>query len=214
MCSRLACFSDAATTAARFSVRGACRSPIAPAWNITAGDLVSVVRQGGNGRRELTALRWGLAVDHHLLGGGSGPAISVSALNIRRAALLQAIFPTNRCVVAVDAFYAGPAAKAAHAWAFARSDDAIMGFAALWMADAAGIDRVAIITTGPNESVALLQDSMPAILFPEDERAWLRGSTDPYAAHNLIMPHPAEMMRAWPVAQSAADGPQRLHRVA
>ena len=173
-----------------------------------------VVRRGANGRRELTALRWGLGIDHHLLGCGSGPALSVSSLSIRRAALLQAIFPTNRCIVPVDAFFAGPAAKSAHLWAFARGDDEIMGFAALWLADSSGQDRVAIITTGPNESVALLQDTMPAILFPEDERAWMSGSTDPYAAHNLIMPCPAEMLRAWPVAQSAADGPDRLRRVA
>ena len=55
---------------------------------------------------------------------------------------------------------------------------------------------------------------MPAILFPEHEREWLSANTSSSAAYNLIKPYPADLMRAWPVAQVQGEGPGLLARVA
>jgi putative SOS response-associated peptidase YedK len=211
----MARYSELADIAARFGARG--RVPeLRPSWDLRADSPTPVIRRGTHGRRELAILSWGLRLHHPLLEGDEDSGTSVSSLNIGRAALLEPLFVTNRCIVPIDAFYAGPSpwTKVGHVWAFALLNVGVMGVAGLWRADRTGRDRFAIITTGPNESVALVEHSMPAILFPEDERAWLNPHTAPYAAHNLIMPHPADAMRAWPVATVRRDGPEMLHRVA
>lgn len=220
MCNRLVRSSESATICARFSVRTRPIPPAVTSWNVRARHRLPVIRMAANRRRELALLKWGLELDHHALSTEDGVIVAITALELRRAALLQDLFSTNRCIVPVDAFYAGPPqhARGGHHWAFALDDSSIMGVAAMWLPHADGTDRCAIITTGPNESLALVDERMPAILYPEDERAWLAPSTNPYAAYNLIMPYPAEMMRGWPVAKareaSLLDGPELLRRVA
>jgi putative SOS response-associated peptidase YedK len=105
----------------------------------------------------------------------------------------------------------GPAAwaKGAYPWAFALDDAAMIGIAGLWIGDS-----FAIVSTSPNESVALMDENMPAILFPDDEREWLDSGAEFYDAYNLLKPFPAELMRAWPVAEHSGDGPDLLQRVA
>ena len=173
----------------------------------------------------MAQLQWGLSIDYHLLDSTKGPATQIPARSLKRAALLQALFETQRCIIPADAFYVTPAflpkgKRAPRPWAFALDDDSVMGIAGLWVADPSGrsAGSVAMIATSPNESVVLLSETMPTILFPEDEREWLSHATDPDAAYNIIKPFPAEMMRAWPVApvegDVAGDGPERLARVA
>jgi putative SOS response-associated peptidase YedK len=216
MSSRFALHSDIETIRARFRLRGKSSESWAPRWNIGAGDEVPVIRRGRGGQREIVAMRFGLELDYHLLDRSKGAAANIAAASLRRAALLEALFDTQRCIVPADAFYVLPEAKSARPWAFAEDDAALLGFAALWAADLRDPSHrtFAIITTGPNESVALLSESMPAILFPEDEREWLSAGTHPYEAYNLVKPYPAELLRAWPVASLQGDGPDLLARVA
>jgi len=224
VCGRFALHSGMTAIQARFRVRGT-PPPHAPRWNVRAGDLVPVIRAGKNGRREIVVLSWGFQLDYHLLDVSRGPVTEIPARNFRKAALLQSLFEAQRCIVPADAFYVSPefATKTKHAprpWAFALEDDALMGFAAIWTADLSGrtLGSVALVATSPNESVALLAQTMPTILFPEDEREWLSPSSDPYAAYNIIKPFPGELMRAWPVApfstEGGAEGPGALARVA
>jgi putative SOS response-associated peptidase YedK len=215
MGSGMARYSDTAALCTRFGVRGRPAHDFKPSWKIGAGDGTAIIRRGARGRREVVPAAFGFVLDHPVLDYADGPAVTVPARLLRRSAFLQDLFMGNRCIVPMDAFYAGPAAKGAHLWAFALTDSGIMGAAGLWLHDAkSGRDTCAVITTGPNESVALLQDWMPAILIAEDERAWISAATDPYAAYNVIMPYPAESMRAWPVAAEAGNGPETLRRVA
>jgi putative SOS response-associated peptidase YedK len=208
MCTRMARESSIATIAARFGARG--RWPECAAASLSAGDATPVVRWGARGKREIAMLRWGM-LSEHPLAHGSGPLTTIAARSVDRAALLQELFPEHRCIVPVDAFHAGPVAWAKNApvWEFRLFDDTLMGIAGLWFAD-----RFAIITTGPNESVALIEDAMPAILYPRDEAAWLNPRTHPYKAHRLIMPYPAESMRALPIPAGKGKAPDLLHRVA
>ena len=55
----------------------------------------------------------------------------------------------------------------------------------------------AIITTNANELVADIHDRMPAILAPSDYARWLGDEPDP---SDLMRPHPAELMRIWPIS--------------
>ena len=219
MCARFALHSDMEKIRARFRVRGKAHAAWAPRWNVTRGDEVPIIRRSEKGKREIALLKWGLELDYHLLDAADGPAIAIPARSLKRAALLQSLFLTQRCILPLDAFYVTPA-YAGHArdWAFACAEDGILGVAAIWVPEPRGKHQgsFAIVETSPNESVALLSEAMPAMLFDEHERAWLGPATHPYDAYNLIKPYPADLMRAWPVARNAAetDGPGLLARVA
>jgi putative SOS response-associated peptidase YedK len=214
MCERFALHSNMAAIRKRFRLRGIGAHEWTPRWNIAAGDKVPVICRGRGGRREIALLSFGLELDYHLLDRTKGPATALPARSLRRAALLQSLFASQRCIVPADAFYVTP--ERARPWAFAEDDTALMGIAAVWVPDPYDDAKgsFAIVTTGPNESVALLSEAMPAILFPEHEREWLSSRTDPYDAYHLIKPYPAELMRAWPVAAREGDGPDLLARVA
>jgi putative SOS response-associated peptidase YedK len=217
MCARFALHSDAASIRARFEIRTKVRTLWSPRWNLKRGDEAPIVCRGKNGRRELMLLKWGLELDHPLLETKGGPATGVAARSLKRGAALNALFETRRCIAPIDAFYATPPfASKTHHWAFARDDATIMGVAAIWLPDP---DRdksghFAIILTSPNESVALLNETMPAVLFQEQEREWLSKNTSTDAAYNLIKPFPADLMHAWPVAKLSGEGPGLLARVA
>ncbi len=217
MCERFALHSDMASIRARFRVRAKTALEWTPRWNLGRGDEIPIIRRGKNGRREVAALKWGLAFDHPLLECENGFATSIAARSLKRGALLKSLFETQRCILPLDAFYVTPSyAKAARPWAFALDEDAPMGVAAIWAPHpkGRGAASFAIISTSPNESVALLNDTMPAILFPEHEREWLSTNTHSAAAYNLIKPYPADLMRAWPVARLESDGPELLARIA
>jgi putative SOS response-associated peptidase YedK len=225
MCERFALYSDIDAIAKRFRVRSKTRAEWTPRWNLARGDEVPIIRRAENGRREIVILKWGLEIDYHLIDSSEGPATALPARKLKRAALLQAIFATQRCILPIDAFYATPGyAPKARPWAFSCLAGEALGVAAIWVPDVHGkhAGSFAIATTSPNESVALLSETMPAILFAEDEKPWLSAASDPYHAHRLLKPYPADLMRGWPVAHfkgegktgGQTDGPGRLARVA
>jgi putative SOS response-associated peptidase YedK len=55
-----------------------------------------------------------------------------------------------------------------------------------------------IITGEPNELVAQIHTRMPVILPEEHHEAWLRNQ----AGKEVLVPYPAEAMRAWPISPS------------
>jgi putative SOS response-associated peptidase YedK len=188
MCERFALHSDMASIRARFGVRAKVRSEWAPRWNLERGDKTPIIRRGQNGRREIAVLKWGLELNHPLLDINEGPVTTIAARSLKRGALLKSLFETKRCILPLDAFYVVPSfALKARAWAFALDEAVTMGIAAIWLPDAKGpgAGRFALISTSPNESIALLNDSMPAILFPEHEREWLSANTSSSAAYRI-----------------------------
>jgi putative SOS response-associated peptidase YedK len=217
MCEHFALHSDIETIKTRFRVRAKACPEWSPRWNLTRGDAVPVIRRGENGRREIALLKWGLEIDYHLLDASEGPPLMLGARSLKRAALLQALFETQRCLVPLDAFYVTPSyAAGARPWAFSCIEDEPLGVAAIWLPDPAGrhAGSFAIVANSPNESIALLAETMPAILFEEDEKPWFSAGTDPYSAHRLLKPYPADLMLGWPVAERITDGPDALARVA
>ncbi|GIM47059.1 hypothetical protein DNHGIG_26080 [Collibacillus ludicampi] len=63
------------------------------------------------------------------------------------------------------------------------------------------INTCTIITTRPNELVGEIHDRMPVILRPEDEAIWLdREKQDVEMLQSLLVPYPADEMRAYPVS--------------
>ena len=65
------------------------------------------------------------------------------------------------------------------------------------------VETFTVVTTEPNELVADLHHRMAVILDPDEEATWLHG--DPAEAAELMEPHPAEELRAYPVSTDVND---------
>jgi len=125
-------------------------------------------------------------------------------------------FPKNRCSAIWSNAALPGAANGFYEWKnlgdhkqpyyITVPDDPLFAFAGLYdsFVDDQGepVDTYTIITTQPNEMMADLHNRMPAILRPGDEAEWLDPDvTDPAQVERLLVPYPADEMRAYPVSR-------------
>ena len=79
------------------------------------------------------------------------------------------------------------------------------------------LETLAVLTCPPNEVMTRVHDRMPVILAPEDWAAWLDPATARPDLARLLVPYPAQGMRAWPVNRRVnspvTDGPELLDPV-
>lgn len=114
----------------------------------------------------------------------------------------------KRCLILADGFYewkGAPGRKTKTPFFIHMKDRKPFAFAGLWDSwngpDGSQIKSCTIITTVPNELMAIIHSRMPAILHPRDYARWLDPSPQtPDQLKPLIKPFPAEMMNAYPVS--------------
>ncbi|MBV6451001.1 MAG: hypothetical protein DCC56_15870 [Anaerolineae bacterium] len=114
----------------------------------------------------------------------------------------------KRCLVLADGFYewkVQPGRKTKTPFFIHMKDRKPFAFAGLWdtwnSSDGSLIRSCALITTEPNELMAMIHDRMPAILHPRDYAKWLDPTPQtPDQVLPLIKPYPAEEMDAYPVS--------------
>ena len=131
MCGRFAQCADADTLARQFELETV--PALTPRYNVAPTQPVLAVRIGDSGRRELTALRWGLVPSW-----SKGPDNRYSMINARAETVAEkpayrAAFARRRCLIPADAFYewrAGAHGKVPHA--IRREDGAPFAMAGLW----------------------------------------------------------------------------------
>ncbi len=174
--------------------------------------------------RELVALRWGL-IPHW----AEDPAIGARMINARSETVAEKpafreAFRKRRCLVVADGFYEWKRLQAAKQPYFIfmedRSPFAFAGVWERWKPGAGQLDKItgpgrpevalstdgrvescAFLTTGPNELMESIHDRMPVIVPPEHWDTWLDPEIDdPAALEELLLPYPAEKMRAHPVS--------------
>ncbi len=129
----------------------------------------------------------------------------------------------KRCLILADGFYewkGAPGRKTKTPFFIHMKDRKPFAFAGLWDSwngpDGSQVKSCAIITTVPNELMAIIHNRMPAILHPRDYAKWLDPSPQtPDQLKPLIKPFPAEMMNAYPVSAlvntPANDTPELVH---
>jgi putative SOS response-associated peptidase YedK len=206
MCGRFAQCADADTLARQFELETV--PALTPRYNVAPTQPVLAVRIGDSGRRELTALRWGLVPSW-----SKGPDNRYSMINARAETVAEkpayrAAFARRRCLIPADAFYewrAGEHGKVPHA--IRREDGAPFAMAGLWEhwtgADGSEIASCTIIVTDANALLALIHDRMPVILDAADYDAWLDpGAADKAALLALLKPASAEGWTAYRVSHA------------
>jgi len=128
----------------------------------------------------------------------------------------------KRCLIFADGFYewkTQPGKKSKIPFYIHMKDRKPFAFAGLWdtwnSSDGSLIRSCALITTEPNELMAMIHDRMPVILHPRDYAKWLEPSAQtPDQVLPMIKPYPAEEMDAYPVStlvnKASSDVPEMV----
>ncbi|OQY30464.1 MAG: hypothetical protein B6I38_07475 [Anaerolineaceae bacterium 4572_5.1] len=175
-----------------------------PRFNIAPSQpLLAIPNDGGN---TADFFIWGLIPFW-----AKNPSIGSRMINARSETLAEkpsfrAAYKYRRCLILADGFYewkyvAGQKAKIPH-YIFLKSRQPF-AFAGLWedwqSQDGSQLKSCTIITTRPNEMVALLHNRMPVILPSNAYAQWLDTKSRADLQH-LLLPYPAEEMDAYPVS--------------
>lgn len=141
------------------------------------------------------------------------PAIGNRLINARGETLAEkpsfrGSLKYKRCLVLADGFYEWKAAadrKTKTPYFIHMKDRQPFAFAGLWDSwngpDGSSIKSCTIITTEPNDLMAMIHDRMPAILHPRDYEKWLDPSPQtPDRLLPVIKPFPADAMDAYIVS--------------
>ncbi len=216
---------------------------LAPRYNIAPTQDVPAVTESREGDRRLRNLRWGLIPTW-----AKSPAAGATMINARAESLkdrpaFRVAFEKRRCLIPADGFFEwqsikdeteqgslfdAPPTKTVNKvrkqpYHFTLREGGAFAFAGVWdrWSDQSGniVDSCCIITTVPNSLLSRVHDRMPVILDPADYGLWLdRHVKDPRELLHLLLPYPAEKMKATAVnsivGNSRIDTPECIEPVA
>lgn len=133
------------------------------------------------------------------------PVINARAESIATKPFFRTAFKAHRCLVLADGFYEWRRTKdGKKPYRIALKTDEPFAFAGLWSTihDAAGKAHTtfAIITTDANALVAQIHNRMPVMLQEKDEEDWLNPQLSLAEAQAMLVPYPAERLRAYEVS--------------
>ena len=176
-------------------------------YNIAPTQPIAVIREvGGQERRELALMRWGL-IPSWSKDPGTGPLlINARAETAAAKPAFRAALRYRRCLVPADGFFEwqriGSEKRSFH---MRRRDGAPFALSGLWESwhspDGSVLESCALLTTEANELMRPIHDRMPVILDPPDFDLWLNPDVQDLALiEPLLRPYPAEAMAAFPVS--------------
>ncbi len=203
MCGRFTQATPGETIAELFELGEVPR--LAPRYNIAPTQQIAAVRVGGDGRRQLAMLHWGLVPSWAKEAAMGARMTNARAERLAEKPAFRGALRSRRCLIAADGFYEWQKLDGRKQPHFIRlRGGRPFGFAGLWErwapAGAEPLESCTIVTTAPNELLAPLHDRMPVILERGDFASWLDpGVRDAAAVTPLLRPYPAEEMEAYPV---------------
>jgi putative SOS response-associated peptidase YedK len=176
-----------------------------PRYNIAPSQMIPAII-ANEGRNRLGLLKWGLipfwAKDEKI----AIKTINAKAETVHEKPAFKHAFRKKRCIIPADGFYEWKKTNTGkQPMRITLKSEEPFGMAGLfdtWTApDGTKVHTCTIITTKPNELVVDIHDRMPVILRPEDEEIWLdREKQDVELLQSLLVPYPAEEMRAYMVS--------------
>lgn len=180
---------------------------LAPRYNIAPTQPVAAVRiSPQTGRRELTHLYWGLIPRW-----AKDPTIGSRMINARSETAAEkpsfkAALKYRRCLIPADGFYEWQKLNGRkQPVRIQLADGGLFAIAGLWeqwlSPDGSELESCTLLTTEPNEKLAVVHNRMPVILNPADYDLWLDpGAQHPGEVQSLLRPYPAEAMTFYPVS--------------
>lgn len=172
-----------------------------PRYNIAPTQSVLAVRQGGDGKRQIVGLRWGLVPAW-----ADDPSIGNRAFNARSETaaekpMFRSAIKTRRCAILADGFYEWKRegnSKLPLLFEMTHGEPfAIGGLWERWNREGAGMETCTLLTTAANELMATIHDRMPVVVPRAALAAWL--NPEPLSKAKLeefFVPFPSEGMRS------------------
>jgi putative SOS response-associated peptidase YedK len=151
------------------------------------------------------------------------PLINARAETVATKPFFRDAFKRKRCLILADGFYEWKrAGKSKVPYRIALQTEEPFAFAGIWslVHDAQGDIQptFALLTTEANALVAQIHTRMPVILREQDEADWLTPRLSLEEAQALLVPYPAELLRAYEVSSkvnaATANSPDLLQPIA
>jgi putative SOS response-associated peptidase YedK len=176
---------------------------LAPRYNVAPSLKVPAVRLRDDAR-ELTALTWGLVPSWSKDLSGTRP-INARAETVFDSPLFRTAIRRRRCLLPADGFYEWQKRSGdKQPWHVGMLDATLFAFGGIWEYWRRGdkaLVSCAIVVTDANELVAEIHPRMPVIVARADHARWLDPNlSDPGEIAELLVPYPADEMRAYPVS--------------
>ncbi|MBA2608229.1 MAG: SOS response-associated peptidase [Actinobacteria bacterium] len=231
MCGRYVSATAASKLAEEFHVDEVVVEDLGERYNVAPTLDVYTIVTTNDGHRRMGSLRWGLVP-----GFAKDEKIGNRMINLRTETVtdkpaFRKLLEKRRCIVPADGFYEwqatvdpGAQKPAKQPFYITSADGSPLAFAALWdrwtppnLRGHEGVDplrTVTLITGEPNELVAKIHNRM-VVCLPEGKwDAWLDPGVGAEAAAAMLVPMPADQMRAYPVVKLVSnvknEGPELL----
>ncbi len=174
---------------------------LGPRYNVAPGEEILVVRMR-SGRRVLGRSHWGLSPSW--IRDPRRPLLNVRAETLRGRPGRSATAREGRCLVPAGGFYEWRRlGRTRQPYFFRLKRTPLLALAALSETAPAtastAVLQCAIVTTEPNDLVALIHERMPVIIPREAYSLWLDPAHELHELLRLLRPLPADEMTAYPV---------------
>ncbi len=186
---------------------------VTPRYNVAPAQPVAVIANQDAAR--LDFYLWGLIPSWTKDITAAKGIINARAETLAQKPSFRSAYLRRRCLIPADGFFEWqslPAARGKQPLYFKMKSARPFAFAGIWEmwhgADGSEIRSCAIITTTPNELVAMAHNRMPVILPPSAYSTWLEpGERKPDQLQSLLQPYPAQEMTAVRVS-NAVNNPR------
>ncbi len=187
----------------------------APRPNVSPTEAIPVVT-AADGRRRLSAMRWGLVPPWYKTASGGPLLINARAESVATKPAFAKAVRERRCLIPANGFYEWQGEKGAKLPFSIRPPEGAMGgglfaFAGLWE-NWRGQPTAAIVTCAANATLAPIHERMPVVLAAEDYALWLGEAG--HGAARLMVPAPEEALVAEPADAETREHLLRPDRVA
>ncbi len=145
---------------------------------------------------------------------------SDAIINTRKESLVskptfKQSFVSRRCLILADGFYEwakGGEQKIPYRIVLESGEP--FAFAGIWKPGTSQeLNEVSIITTEPNDKIAMIHNRMPAILRPDVERDWLRSDLSASDLLELLQPYPAKEMKVYEISRLVNSAQNDLQQI-
>ena len=180
------------------------------AYNVAPTQTAPVIRRDESGAgAELAPARWGLipAWWNKPLKEMKFSTFNARSETAATSRVFRSAWRRRRCLVPVSGYYewSGPRGrKTPHAIGCRNRRWFCLG--GLWETAHVGgepVDSFTILTTSPNELMAVIHNRMPVIVHPGNYRRWL--DSEGGDVRELCEPYPANEMEAWKVGPAVGN---------
>lgn len=178
-------------------------------YNVAPGQWVIVVRPD---KDQLVAdvAQWGLVPSWSKDPSAGPKPINARAETVAEKPTFRGAFKRKRCLIPASGFYEWRTeGKHKQPFYIHPTDGDLFAFAGLledWQGPGGDlIISTCILTTTPNELMAMIHDRMPVILPKVTWAVWLDPLAQPRELQKVMVPLPSDLMDAYPVGVAVGD---------